>query len=1084
MNRLVVEALRHPLTVMVALAAITVGFGLAVGRPASEAFGWRYPAGLPEGMDVDIFPALDLPVIYVAQPYGGMDPAQMEGYLTNYYEYHFLYISNIHHVESRNVQGMALMKLVFHPGTNMAQAMAETIAYVNRSRAFMPPGTVPPFVMRFDTGSVPVGYLVLRSQTRSVAEINDLALFRVRPMFASLPGVSAPPPFGAGARSLVISVDPQRLQAYGIAPDEVALAIARSNTLSPSGNLPVGDRYPIVPVNSVVRDVRELLSTPVRLGPDPVFLRDLGTVADAADAPTGYALVNGRRAVYILATKRADASTLSVIHAIRRALPQMQAVLPADIQVSFEFDQSPFVRRAVKGVLSEGALGALLVGLMVLFFLRDWRSSLIVVLNIPFALMASVVALWLTGQTVNVMTLGGLALAIGILVDEATVEVENIHAQMLGTPSVARAVRRGNAVTATPRLLAMLCILSVLVPAFFMQGAARALFTPLALAVGFAMLASYVLSSTFVPVAAVWLLRPAGEHGGRGGAGLKRLREAYARGVGWLARRPVWVLSVYALLCGVGIAGVWPRLGWEIFPATDASAFRLRLRAPDGTHIGRTEQITQQALHLVERTVGAEKIALSLGYVGMVHSNFPINAVYQWSRGPEEAILYIGLRDDARVDVDQLKDQLRSRLARDLPDVRASFEPADIVNEVMSFGSPTPLEIAISGPDYLASRAYAEKVYAELARLESLRDLQFGQSLDYPTLAVQIDREKAALAGLTPQDISRSLVMATSSSRFVVPNYWADPKTGIAYQVQVELPRPVVRSVDGIGAIRSADDLAQIPLQATHAAVVRLRDIAQIQPGTMSGQYDRYNMKRQVTLTANRAGIDLGELMRQVDAAIQRAGPPPQGTQVEIRGQILPLREMASSLVAGLVIAMGSVGLLLTAYFQSVRLAIAAVCSVPAVVLGAATMLWLSGSTLNVQSLIGAIMAVGVAMANAILLVTFAQRHLREGRAADEAARQGAAGRLRAVLMTSSAMIGGMLPMALAMGEVGQQNAPLGRAVIGGLGGGTLATLLVLPAAIAWLFRGRKLQSASLDPDDPASPHFAPRSEPDHEDHV
>jgi multidrug efflux pump subunit AcrB len=1084
MNRLVASALRHPLTVLVGLVALMLGFALAVGKPVSEHLGWSYPAGLPEGMDVDIFPALDLPVIYVAQPYGGMDPAQMEGYLTNYYEYHFLYISNIHHVESRNVQGMALMKLVFHPGTNMAQAMAETIAYVNRSRAFMPPGTVPPFVMRFDTGSVPVGYLVLRSQTRSVAEINDLALFRVRPMFASLPGVSAPPPFGAGARSLVISVDPQRLAAYGITPEEVVLAVARSNTLSPSGNLPLGDRYPIVPVNSVVRDVRELLSTPVRLGPDAVFLRDLGTVADSADAPTGYALVNGRRAVYILATKRADASTLSVIHAIRRALPQMQAALPADIQVSFEFDQSPYVRRAVAGVLSEGLLGAVLVGLMVLFFLGDWRSSLIVVLNIPFALMASVVALWLSGQTINVMSLGGLALAIGILVDEATVEVENIHAQMLRTPSVARAVRRGNAVTATPRLLAMLCIVSVLVPAFFLQGAARALFTPLALAVGYAMLASYVLSSTFVPVAAVWLLRRAADHGDRSSAGLARWRAAYAQGLGWLVRRPGWVLAAYLALCGVGIASLWPRLGREIFPRTDASAFRLRLRAPDGTHIGRTEQIAQQVLQIVSQTVGPEKIALSLGYVGMVHSNFPINAVYQWSRGPEEAILYIGLRDDARVEVEQLKDQLRARLARDLPDVRASFEPADIINEVMSFGAPTPLEIAISGPDYAASRAYAEKVYAELARLESLRDLQFGQSLDYPTLAVQIDREKAGLAGLTPQDISRSLVLATSSSRFVVPNYWADPKTGIAYQVQVELPRPVVRTVEGIGAIRSVDDLAQIPLQETQAAIVRLRDVAQIQPGTMSGQYDRYNMKRQVTLTANRAGVDLGQLLRQVEAAIQQAGPPPQGTQIDIRGQILPLREMASGLTAGLAIAMGSVLLLLTAYFQSVRLAIAAVFSLPGVVTGVAAMLWLTGSTLNVQSFIGTIMAVGVAMANAILMVTFFQHYRQQGLAAEEAARQGAAGRLRAILMTSSAMIGGMLPMALALGEVGQQNAPLGRAVIGGLGGGTLAALLVLPAATAWLFRGRPFSSVSLDPDDPASPYYEPAAPADDADHV
>src|SRR5262245_46078201 len=531
---LIVAALRHPLSVLVALVALTFGFGLAIGKPICEQLGIQYPAGLPDGMDVDIFPALNLPIIYVAQPYGGMDPAQMEGYLTNYYEYHFLYISNIHHVESRNVQGMALMKLFFHPGTNMAQAMAETIAYVNRSRAFMPPGTVSPFVMRFDTGSVPVGYLVLRSDTRSVAEINDLALFQVRPMFASLPGVSAPPPFGAGARSLVVTVDPQRLQSYGMAPDEVVLAITKGNTISPSGNVPVGDKYPIVPVNSVVKDVSQLLSVPIRMGDNPVYLRDIGFVADAADAPSGYALVNGRRAVYILATKRADASTLSVIHEIRKALPTMQAVLPDDIKVTFEFDQSPYVTRAVAGVLTEGTLGAILVGLMVLVFLRDWRSALVVVLNIPLALMASVIALWVFGYTINVMTLGGLALAIGVLVDEATVEIENIHAQMEKTPSIARAVRLGNALTAAPRLLAMLCILAVFVPAFFMRGAAQGLFAPLALAVGFAMIASYILSSTFVPVASVWLLKHAhgnspatGSHQSNRSSFFDRLRGRY-----------------------------------------------------------------------------------------------------------------------------------------------------------------------------------------------------------------------------------------------------------------------------------------------------------------------------------------------------------------------------------------------------------------------------------------------------------------------------------------------------------------------------------------------------------------------------
>ncbi|MCI0360744.1 MAG: efflux RND transporter permease subunit, partial [Planctomycetaceae bacterium] len=1007
---LIVAALRHPLTVMVAIVAITLGFALAVGKSICEQVGVTYPAGLPKGMEVDIFPALNLPVIYVCQPYGGMDPAQMEGYLTNYYEYHFLYISGIHHVESRNVQGVALMKLFFHPGTNMAQAMAETINYVNRSQAFMPPGTVSPFVMRFDTGSVPVGYLVLKSETRSIAEINDLALFQVRPTFSSLPGVSAPPPFGAGARSLVVTVDPQRLKSYQMSPEEVIEAITKGNTLSPSGNVPIGDMYPIVPVNSVVKDAAQMGSIAIRTGPQAVFLRDIGTVTDSSDAPSGYALVNGRRAVYILATKRADASTLSVINAIKKALPDMQAVLPPDIKVSFEFDQSPYVTRAVAGVLMEGTLGALLVGVMVLLFLWDWRSALIIVLNIPLALMASVVALWITGYTINVMTLGGLALAIGILVDEAAVAVENIHTQMRHAPTLARAVLLGISATAIPRLLAMLCILAVFVPAFFMEGAASALFTPLALAVGFAMIASYILSSTFVPVASIWLLRHAKHHADSGKSRFDRVRERYEGLVGGLIALRWVLVPAYLAGCGLVIFAIGPRLGREIFPVTDTSAFRLRMRAPDGTHIAKSEETAKKALELVAQEVGPQNVELTLGYVGMIPATFPINAVYQWSRGPEEAILYVDLKDSARINVERLKETLRTKLAAALPGVRLSFEPADIINEVMSFGSPTPIEVSVSGPSFADSRAYTEKIRTELAKVSSLRDLQFGQSLEYPTVEVNVNRELAGLAGLTPADISKSLVTATSSSRFVVPNYWADPKTGIAYQVQVEIPRPVVRSVQGIDTIKSADDLGQIPLKQGPRGQVLVRDVAEIRAGTMPGQYDRYNMKRQVTLTANRAGIDLGSLTREVNAAVKRAGEAPKGAKVEIRGQIPPMNDMSSGLSIGLIVSIVAVFLLLTANFQSMRLALVAVSSIPAVIAAVLLALWLTGTTLNIQSFIGAIMAIGVAMANAILLVTFAEHERRDGQPAPEAARRGAGGRLRAILMTSCAMIAGMLP--------------------------------------------------------------------------
>jgi multidrug efflux pump subunit AcrB len=796
------------------------------------------------------------------------------------------------------------------------------------------------------------------------------------------------------------------------------------------------------------------------------------------DAPTGYALANGRRAVYILATKRADASTLTVITNIKKALPEMQAVLPPDINVSFEFDQSPYVTRAVAGVATEGMLGALLVGLMILVFLRDWRSALVVVLNIPLAILAAVVALWITGQTINLMTLGGLALAIGILVDEATVAMENIHAHLQRGEPLAVAVRDGSAETAIPRLLAMLCILAVFVSSFFMKGAARGLFVPLSLSVGFAMFSSYILSSTFVPVLSVWLLRhhePKQSHHERRSL-LDRVRNKYQLLLGRLMAHRGTVIAAYLVASVLIIVVAGSLLGRDIFPVVDAGQFRLRLRAPDGTHIGRSEEITKQALDLIARQVGGENVKMTLGYVGAIPSSYPINGVFQWSRGPEEAILYVELGHDSGIEVEELKESLRLAFEKEMPDVRVSFEPSDIVNEVMSFGSSTPVEVAVSGPDFAANRDYATKIHDELAKIDALRDLQYAQSMDYPTIEVSVDRERAGLVGLTPADVSRSLVTATSSSRFVVPNFWADPKSGIAYQVQVEVPRPVVRSPYGIETVSSAEDLGRIPLRKSESGPVLIRDIARIEPGTMPGQYDRYNMRRQVSLTANIAGADLGTVSEQISEALRRAGEPPRGSQVEVRGQLPPMRDMQSGLSVGLGLAVVVVFLLLAANFQSLRLAVVTVSTVPAVLAGVVLLLLVTGTTLNIQSFIGAIMAIGVAMANAILFVTFAEQHRRThpAAAATEAAVAAGGSRLRAILMTSCAMIAGMLPMALAFGEAGQQNAPLGRAVIGGLVAATFATLLALPSVFALVQARASAASVSLDPSDPSSPNFEP----------
>ena len=625
---------------------------------------------------------------------------------------------------------------------------------------------------------------------------------------------------------MVVRLDPDRLRSYGLAPDEVIAALNRGNTISPSGNVHIGDQYPIVPLNSMVKQIDELRSVPIRTGVNPtVYLRDVAVVEDAMDIPTGYALVNGRRAIYMLVTKRSDASTLAVVNEVKAALPRMQQELPDDIKVSLEFDQSPVVTGSMWGLATEATLVALLTGLMVLLFLRDWRSVLVVVLNIPLALMSAVIALWLTGQTINLMTLGGLALAVGILVDEATVEIENIHTQMSRAESIARAVRLGNAQTAVPRLLAMLCILAVFIPSFFMQGAARGLFVPLSLAVGFSMLASYILSSTFVPVASTWLLR----HVSHADAAFheagwfERLRGRYHKLLERLIGLRIPIVAGYLAISAVVIVLIGSRLGMEIFPSVDTDQFRLRLRAPDGTYFERTEQIAIDVLNLIKKKVGDQNVAITLGYVGMIPSSYPINAVYQWSRGPEEAILWVALKRGSGVAIERLKEELRRELALQMPGVRTSFEPADIVNDVMSFGSPTPIDVSVSGANFADNLAFAKKLRQQLSKIAALRDLQFAQSLEYPTVDVKVDREKAGLSGVTPQDVAKSLVAATSSSRFVVPNYWPDPKTGIGYQVQVEIPQSVTHSVT---------DLAVVPIKHTDISKgqLLLRDVAASRP--------------------------------------------------------------------------------------------------------------------------------------------------------------------------------------------------------------------------------------------------------------
>ncbi len=1045
---LVLAALRRPITVIVLTLGLILGAALSIMR-----------------MPRDIFPDLGIPVIYVVQTWPGFTPAQMEGLLVSKYEYHFLYIAGIEHIESQSVQGVSIMKLYFHPGTDTSYAMAQVTAMAYRSTAFMPPGTVPPFIMRLDAGSYPVAQLICQSDTRSETEIQDIMLFRVRPILATLPGVSATPPFGGKVRMVVVELDPHRLRSYGMAPEEVAIAIAQTNVIIPEGAVRIGGRQLITKTNAVVPKPTDLNDAPLRIGSGPtVFLRDVGKAADAGDVVTNIALVNGRRAVYLPITKRAGASTLEVIKTIREKLPDMKAAIPDDMQLRIEFDQSVYVRNSINGLIFEGILGAVLTGLAVLVFIRDLRSALVVIVSIPISVLMAIVALALTGQTINIMTLGGLALAVGVLVDEATVEIENIHVHLAAGKKPARAVVDAMLEVRVPRLIAMLCVCAVFLPSFFMSGVGKALFGPLALAVGFAMISSYLVTSTLVPVIAAWLLRAQAGHGARELGIFTALRRAYERLVGALIGARVPLVIAYLAACGVAIwtGRTLPR---ELFPTANPNQFQVRIRAPDGTRLEATEDLVLSTLDTIKQEVGPDEVEITLANIGSTPPSYPVNAIFVWNCGPQEAILLVAMKPSARRSLPALEDGLRRRLAARFPDVAFSFEAGDVISQVLNTGSPNPVNVVVSGNNLPGTRKYAEQIRAELGKVGELRDLVIPLPLDYPALAIDIDRERAGQLGVTTNRVARSLVEATWSSQLTQPVFWVDAN-GLGYYVSVRVPEAELDSLEAVKNLPVMPDGTSRPL---------LRDVATVTTTIVPGEFDHWNSIRTVSVTANSGTNDLGSVGDAVDRAIENAkasAPPSKDVKVAVRGQVEELRTALDGLRDGLLLAIVVVVLLLAANFQSFRDAAAILLVVPAVIAGVVLALEATRTSLNIQSFMGAIMSIGVSVANAVLLVKFTQDQRRSGAAARDAAQHAAAGRLRPILMTTLAMLAGMVPMALALGEAGEQNAPLGRAVIGGLAASTVATLLVLPAILTLIHERRPFASASLDPGDPESAHF------------
>jgi len=1078
--KLILFALRKPITILVVVAALFF-FGIRAINT----------------IKIDIFPKLDLPVLYIAHPYSGFTPTQMETFFAKQYINVLLYVNGIKSIESKNVQGLTLIKLNFYPGTNMAQAVAEVSAVSNRAQALFPSGSNPPFIIRFDASTLPVGELVLSSDKRSNNELTDLAFQYVRASFTAIPGLLSAPPFGGNVRTVVIKADPELLRAHNLTPDQLVAAMRINNQSSPSGNVRIGDINYITPVNTTIRTVKDFANIPLYTGGvQNLYLRDVATVEDGADLTVGYALVNGRRSVYLSIAKNADASTWEVVQRLKAEIPKMQSLLPEDVHLTYAFDQSVYVINSVKSLISEGAIGAILTGLMVLLFLGDLRGALIVIMTIPTSIISGILFLSLFGQTINIMTLSGLALAIGILVDESTVTIENIHQHLdMGKPK-RLAIWDACKEIAFPKLLILFCILAVFAPAFTMGGIPGSLFLPLALAIGFSMIVSYFLAQTFVPVMANWIMKvhkaktpavvyPAmapGDghesahdstdekekllmqgHGKDGKMALfDKVRTRFLSFIDRIMpyRKPI-VLMYLVLTTGAAFL-LLRHIGKDVLPKVNSGQFQVRIRAPDGTRIERTEERTLTTIGIVKDIVGPANVSITSAYIGQHPSLFSVNPIYLWMAGPQEAVLQVALDEHYKTNLDDLKEKIRARAAQQMPDVRLSFEPIELTDKILSQGSPTPVEVRFSGRIKKNNEIYAARLMEKLREIPYLRDIQLGQSNKYPSIDIEVDRIRAAQLGVTVDDVSRSIVASTSSSRYTEKNIWIDENSNNSYNVQVEVPENKMKSVADIG---------EIPLLKNADRPV-LGDVATIKPDTTYGENDNLGAIPVLSVTANLYNKDLGAASIDVQKAIAALGPLPRGLTVEPIGMTQTLTETLDSLQSGLLVAIIVIFLMLAANFQSFKVSAVVLATVPAVILGSLVLLLVTGSTLNLQSYMGIIMSVGVSISNAVLLITNAEQlRLHNGNAL-KSAREAAALRLRPIMMTAMAMVVGMIPMASGLGEAGDQSAPLGRAVVGGLIASTFAALFILPLAFAWGQGKASIKSVSLEADDEESREY------------
>jgi multidrug efflux pump subunit AcrB len=1006
----------------------------------------------------DIFPNIDIPVVTAVWHYGGLSADEMASRIVSGFERGLTTtVNDIEHIESQTLRGESIVKVFFQPGAKTEAAVAQITSIAQSAVRQDPPGTTPPFIITYNASAVPVLQLGLSGEGLSEQQLYDFGVNFLRVQLATVQGASIPNPYGGKQAQVVIDLTPEALQAKGLTPVDVVSALSTQNLILPGGTSKIGGYEYDVRMHGSPDTVEELNDLPVRTGATPIYIRDVAHVRNGYPPQTNIVRVNGQRATMVSIMKTGSASTLAIIDRVKEELPRIAASFPAALQIRRMADQSVFVRASIQGVIREAVIAGCLTAVMILVFLGSWRSTLIIAVSIPLSILTSIIALSALGETINIMTLGGLALAVGILVDDATVAIENINSHLEAGKELEPSILDGAQQIAIPAFVSTLCICIVFVPMFFLTGVARYLFVPMAEAVVFAMLASYVLSRTLVPTMAKYLLKAHQEHGHSRSRnpfvraqqaldhGFAHMREAYRRTLAaCLSRRGLFAASFLGA-CALSFL-LLPWVGEDFFPAVDSGQFKLHVRAPTGTRIEETALLCDQIDAAIRDVIPGKQLEGLIDNIGLPYSGLNLSYSNSAPIGAQDADIMVALGEKHPPTATVMHD-LRIELNRRFPGVQFSFIPSDIVSQILSFGLPAPIDVQIVGRNYDANRTFAAALAAKMVHVPGIVDLRVHQVANEPALEIDVDRTRAAQLGLTQRDVANNLLVSLSGSGQTSPTFWLNPTTGVSYQVTAMTPEYRMDSLQDLQTIPVAkgDGTDPSPLLESVASLHR-----EVGPAVVS----HYNVQPVIDIFGSVQGRDLGGVARDIQPIIDAARKDlPRGSQIVVRGTIETMRSSFLGLVAGLALAIILVYLLIVVNFQSWLDPFIIISALPAALAGIVWMLFLSHTTLSVPALTGAIMCMGVATANSILVVSFAKDELARGRSAFDAALEAGFGRFRPVLMTALAMIIGMVPMALGFGEGGEQNAPLGRAVIGGLSLATLATLFFVPAVFALLHR-------------------------------